>query len=46
MFDVYKTVSNQEIFVTPAHGEIERSVGINRSFTTLAVYFTPTYATL
>ncbi|KAL1490685.1 hypothetical protein ABEB36_013340 [Hypothenemus hampei] len=41
LFEIYKTITTQEIFVTPANGEIEKRVGMNPSFINIAIYFTP-----
>ncbi|XP_050304849.1 uncharacterized protein LOC126742262 [Anthonomus grandis grandis] len=42
LFEIYKSVSNQEIVVTPAHGEVPKSTGLNRNFARVSIYFTPT----
>lgn len=44
LFEVYKTIGTQEIFVAPSSGRIAESAGRNRSFSTVNVFFSPRWA--
>lgn len=41
-FEIYKSATAENFYITPHYGEIPGNKGINRQFVYIFVYFTPT----